>query len=93
MAVNLTPFGCRTEMTQLDPGDYDPLTQTLLIRHGKNDKSRLLPVGGRAAFWLDRFLAESRPLFDHLPNETAMFLSGYGTRINPPTSAPGSPGR
>jgi integrase/recombinase XerD len=40
----------RTEMTQLDPGDYDPLTQTLLIRHGKNDKSRLLPVGGRAAF-------------------------------------------
>jgi integrase/recombinase XerD len=73
----------RTEMTQLDPGDYDPLTHTLLIRHGKNDKSRLLPVGGRAAFWLDRFLAESRPLFAHLPNETALFLSGYGTRITP----------
>ena len=73
----------RTEMTQLDPGDYDPATNTLLIRHGKNDKSRLLPVGGRAAFWLDRFLAESRPLFDHLPNETALFLSGYGTRITP----------
>jgi integrase/recombinase XerD len=73
----------RTEMTQLDPGDYDPHTQTLLIRHGKNDKSRLLPVGGRAAFWLDRYLAESRPLFEHLPNETAMFLSGYGTRITP----------
>ena len=73
----------RTEMTQLDPGDYDPDTQTLLIRHGKGDKSRLLPVGGRAAFWLDRFLAESRPLFDHLPNESALFLSGYGTRITP----------
>ncbi|MEI7912767.1 MAG: hypothetical protein WCK77_24330 [Verrucomicrobiota bacterium] len=50
----------------------------LLIRHGKNDKSRLLPVGGRAAWWLERFLAEARPLFDHLPNETALFLSGYG---------------
>ena len=73
----------RTEMTQLDPGDYDPASNTLLIRHGKGDKSRLLPVGGRAAFWLDRFLAESRPLFDHLPNETALFLSGYGTRITP----------
>ena len=73
----------RTEMTQLDHGDYDPAARTLLIRHGKNDKSRLLPVGERAAWWLDRFLAESRPLFDHLPSETAMFLSGYGTRITP----------
>ncbi|MEI7909597.1 MAG: tyrosine-type recombinase/integrase, partial [Verrucomicrobiota bacterium] len=73
----------RTELTQLDPGDYDPDARTLLIRHGKNDKSRLLPVGGRAAWWLDRFLAEARPLFDHLPNETALFLSGYGTRITP----------
>ena len=73
----------RTELTQLDPGDYDPDAHTLLIRHGKNDKSRLLPVGGRAAWWLDRFLAEARPLFDHLPNETALFLSGYGTRITP----------
>ena len=73
----------RTEMTQLDPGDYDTDTNTLLIRHGKGDKSRLLPVGGRAAFWLDRYLAEARPLFDHLPQETALFLSGYGTRITP----------
>ena len=66
----------RSELTQLDPGDYDPDAHTLLIRHGKNDKSRLLPVGGRAAWWLDRFLSEARPLFDHLPNETALFLSG-----------------
>ncbi len=73
----------RTEMTQLDHGDYDSSACTLLIRHGKNDKSRLLPVGERAAFWLDRFLSEARPLFDHLPNETAMFLSGYGMRITP----------
>ena len=73
----------RTEMTELDPGDYDPDSRTLLIRHGKGDKSRLLPVGGRAAFWLDRYLAEARPLFDHQPNETALFLSGYGTRITP----------
>jgi integrase/recombinase XerD len=73
----------RTEMTNLDHGDYDPTARTLLIRHGKGGKSRLLPVGGRAAAWLDRFLANSRPLFHHLPNETAMFLSGYGTRITP----------
>jgi len=73
----------RTEMTKLDHGDYDARACTLLIRHGKNNKSRLLPVGERAAFWLDRYLAESRPLFDFLPSETAMFLSGYGMRLSP----------
>jgi integrase/recombinase XerD len=52
-------------------------------KKGKNGKSRMLPVGERAAAWLDRFLAESRPLFDHLPQETALFLTGYGERFSP----------
>ncbi|MFZ9938651.1 MAG: tyrosine-type recombinase/integrase, partial [Luteolibacter sp.] len=43
----------------------------------------MLPVGERAAAWLDRFLADSRPLFDHLPQETALFLTGYGERFTP----------
>jgi len=73
----------RTEMTNLDHGDYDGHTRTLLVRKGKGGKSRMLPVGERAAAWLDRYLTESRPLFDHLPNETALFLSGYGTRFTP----------
>jgi integrase/recombinase XerD len=73
----------RTEMTRLDLGDYDAAARTLLVRKGKNGKSRLLPVGERAAAWLDRFLAESRPRFDHLPYETALFLSGYGERFSP----------
>ena len=73
----------RTEMSNLDHGDYDPHTQTLHIRRGKGGKSRMLPVGGRAAAWLDRHARDSRPLFAHLPGETALFLSGYGTRITP----------
>jgi integrase/recombinase XerD len=43
----------------------------------------MLPVGQRAATWLGSYLGDSRPRFDHLPGETAMFLSGYGTRITP----------
>jgi integrase/recombinase XerD len=73
----------RSEMAHLDLGDYDPSTHTLHVRKGKNGKSRMLPVGERAAAWLDRFLAESRPLFDHLPNETSLFLTGYGQRFSP----------
>ena len=66
-----------------EAGDYDSSARTLLIRQGKGGKSRLLPVGERAAWWLERYLAEARPLFSHLPNETALFLSGYGTRFSP----------
>jgi integrase/recombinase XerD len=71
----------RSEMINLDVGDYDPTTQTIQVRKGKGGKSRLAPIGERAARWMDRYLAESRPLFDHFPNETAFFISGYGTRI------------
>lgn len=73
----------RTEMANLDHGDYDSSGRTLLVRRGKNGKSRMLPVGERAAWWLDRYLAESRPLFAYLPVETSLFLSGYGTRFSP----------
>ncbi|MFU8893806.1 MAG: tyrosine-type recombinase/integrase [Luteolibacter sp.] len=73
----------RTEMANLDLGDYDSHSHTLTVRKGKGGKSRMLPIGERAAVWLDRFLAESRPLFEHLPSESALFLSGYGTRFTP----------
>lgn len=73
----------RTEMTRLDLGDYDPHARTLLVRRGKNGKSRLLPVGGHAAAWLDRYLAEARSLIAFLPAESALFLSGYGTPFSP----------
>jgi hypothetical protein len=41
----------RTEMANLDHGDYDSSARTLLVHRGKNGKSRLLPVGERAAAW------------------------------------------
>jgi RHS repeat-associated protein len=70
-------------MSHLDHGDYEPATRTLVVRQGKGGKSRMLPVGERASAWMERYLSECRPLFEHLPNETALFLSGYGTRITP----------
>ena len=73
----------RTEMTRLEVGDYDAHARTLLVRRGKNGKSRLLPVGGHAASWLDRYLADARPVIAFLPAETALFLSGYGSAFTP----------
>jgi integrase/recombinase XerD len=73
----------RTELSQLDLGDYDPASHSLTIRKGKGGKSRLLPVGERAAQWLESYLLQSRPAFSYLPDQSALFLSGYGTRITP----------
>ena len=65
-------------MAGIDVGDYDPETCTLHVRKGKFGKARLLPTGERAAARLDAYLQQARPQFDHLPGESALFLSGYG---------------
>ena len=72
----------RFEMAGLDVGDYDPETRTLHVRKGKFGKARLLPTGERAAAWLDAYLQQARPQFEHLPGESALFLSGYGKGIS-----------
>ncbi len=71
----------RAEMASLDLSDFDPALQTLHIRRGKGGKDRVLPVGARATRWLERYLHETRPVLAHLPAETGLFLSGYGTRL------------
>ncbi len=71
----------RSEMVNLDIGDFDAHGATLHIRKGKGGRSRLLPVGSRAACWIHRYLADSRPLLARLPNEPALLLSGYATRL------------
>ena len=72
----------RFEMAGIDVGDYDPETRTLHVRKGKFGKARLLPTGERAAAWLDAYLQQARPQFNHLPGESALFLSGYGKGIS-----------
>jgi integrase/recombinase XerD len=73
----------RTEMVRLEQGDFDPALRTLHVRRGKGGKSRLLPVGERAAGWLSRYLAEIRPMLAGHPGERALFLSGYGSAFSP----------
>jgi len=43
----------------------------------------MLPVGERAAAWMDQYLSHARPLFEHNPAETGLFLTGYGMRFSP----------
>ena len=38
-----------------------PPAPVLLVRQGKGNKDRFVPIGDRALAWLDKYLAEVRP--------------------------------
>lgn len=73
----------RSELVNLDLRDLDLQGGTVHIREGKGGKSRLVPVGGSALHWLERYLDETRPRLVLDTAEQALFLSGYGERISP----------
>lgn len=72
----------RSELVNLDLSDLDRAGGTLHIRQGKGDKDRVVPVGGRALQWLERYLEHTRPRLQMDAQEPALFLSGYGQRLN-----------
>jgi integrase/recombinase XerD len=73
----------RTELVNLDVGDVDPGRGLVLVRRGKGGKDRLAPLGAQALAWIGRYLEECRPRLEVSVSETALFLSGYGGRLNP----------
>jgi integrase/recombinase XerD len=73
----------RSELCNLELGDMTIERATLLIRHGKGDKDRMVPVGARALFWVKRYLAEARPRLSLDTRTQAFFLTGYGGAFHP----------
>ncbi len=73
----------RLELVNLDVGDVDRARGVVLVRRGKGGKDRLCPLGEQALAWVKRYLADCRPRLEVSPSETALFLSGYGGRLNP----------
>jgi len=71
----------RSEATHLDLDDIDIPRGVLTVRQGKGGKSRVIPLGERAIYWLNRYLENSRPRLEIDLNERALFITGYGTRI------------
>jgi integrase/recombinase XerC len=69
------------ELVNIDLDDID-LAQKHLIVTGKGNKTRHLPIGGKAVTAVKRWL-EHRPEYSRDMNQNALFLSKRGTRISP----------
>ncbi len=68
----------RSELCNLCVQDVNLSRATMLIRHGKGNKDRLLPIGKRALTWLERYLQSVRlELLLDIKAQT-LFLNDYG---------------
>ena len=68
----------RGELCALKLPDVSVSRKTVMIRHGKGDKDRLLPFGPRALYWLERYLLTVRPELLLDIKEQTVFLNDYG---------------
>ena len=72
----------RGECVQLKLHDVDFHNGTVFIRQGKGRKDRVIPIGNRALHWIEKYLAEVRPLLVIEPDDSSLFLSFCGAAIS-----------
>lgn len=68
----------RLELANLKLYDLDTERGTLTIRQGKGKKDRVIPIGDRAAAWIDKYVSDSRPHLVNEPDDNTVFLSNAG---------------
>jgi len=68
----------RMELCNIHLFDLDISQGLLTIRQGKGSKDRLVPIGGRAIFWLERYLREVRPYLVKGMDPQVLFLGRDG---------------
>ncbi|MEK7751566.1 MAG: tyrosine-type recombinase/integrase [Acidobacteriota bacterium] len=72
----------RDEALALEHTDLDRQRGTLLVRRGKGKKDRFVPIGARALAWIDKYLAEARPLLARRAETPLLFVSKNGHRLH-----------
>jgi integrase/recombinase XerD len=71
----------RMELCRLNLAHLDFQQQLVRVEKGKGGKDRVVPIGERALIWVERYLAEARPLTRPATSETAVFLNSFGRRL------------
>ncbi len=73
----------RMELCNLKNPDLNLEEGFVMVREGKNNKDRVVPIGERAIAWLDKYLWESRQLLAPDPDYGMVFLTKDGKPIKP----------
>jgi integrase/recombinase XerD len=68
----------RSELIALKLYDLDLRNGSLLVRQGKGQKDRYVPLGSRAVEWLRRYLEDIRPAIVIEPDPGHVFLHEFG---------------
>ena len=72
----------RAELIHLKLYDVNIEQGSLMVRAGKGNKDRLVPIGARACAWIDRYLLEVRPELASGADDLTLFLYDDGTPFN-----------
>ncbi len=74
------------EVTNIKLTDIDFKNRTILIRMGKNRKDRIVPVGEKAFYWIEKYINEVRPKYESDKSDNYLFLLHFqkGKKMNYP---------
>jgi integrase/recombinase XerD len=72
----------RMELPGVAIYDIDLNRGLLWVRHGKDKRQRVVPLGDRASAWLNKYLMESRPQLLTTDTET-LFITDFGEPVRP----------
>src|SRR3989338_8269213 len=78
----------RMELIRLRLYDLDLARGVLVVREGKGQKDRVVPIGERAIAWLEKYLDEARSDFVGEPDEGTGFLTRRGRPFHPHNLSP-----
>ena len=71
----------RAEAARLRLGEVDGARGVVMVRAGKGQRDRVVPIGRRALRWVSRYLRASRPKLVQGPDPEWLFLSRRGTSL------------
>jgi len=66
------------ELTRLQVYDLESDRGIAKITQGKGRKDRVVPIGARAALWIEKYVTDVRPAFVASTNESTLFVSCHG---------------
>ena len=68
----------RGELVNLRTDDIDLDRGTVLIRQGKGNKDRVVPIGDRACRWIEKYVYDVRPGYIEDVDGATLFLAKHG---------------